>query len=463
MRTRSHPQARPAALALASLAFLVTSLTPNDREGARSAPTVAPKAPAKVASAKTPGAAPLTPPALVGEAIPKELSTFAAKVEPSSKVKECCGYPIGVDEGFRLSFYWLAYEEPHKLDAPDTDIYTRDGLYIGTFPMSFLDELTMEGSGILIDGRVINYDGHCKWGVGTCFDTLDQERIPMGRGVQQRTLVPFRSIAVDPRYIPIGDTVYVPELVGVALPTALATTAACAPTTRAAPSSTRSSTSSSRATSTSSSSPTTCGGACASRRTSTSPNAATCTSTRRCDDVTAAEAVWDVLAAALRGQALTGPLRVAVLGDLALARGLAERGAAVLATSGAAPKEIRHTLRPARGAAPPRVDVVRAGAALPAARLDAIVWADARGDAGDQQAVRTLAAALTPGRRVILVAGGSGGVGRLGSPVGRMLGGRKPAAREDHTRTLLCAGLVDVQQVVTGGLRPLIVTHAARR
>ena len=30
--------------------------------------------------------------------------------------------------------------------------------------------------------------------------------------------MPFRSIAVDPRYIPIGATVYVPELVGIELP-----------------------------------------------------------------------------------------------------------------------------------------------------------------------------------------------------------------------------------------------------
>ena len=41
---------------------------------------------------------------------------------------------------------------------------------------------------------------------------------PLGAGVQSRPLVPFRSIAVDPRFIPIGAPVYVPELVGVLLP-----------------------------------------------------------------------------------------------------------------------------------------------------------------------------------------------------------------------------------------------------
>jgi 3D (Asp-Asp-Asp) domain-containing protein len=54
--------------------------------------------------------------------------------------------------------------------------------------------------------------------MGTCFRTLALDEHPLGAGVQGRRLEPFRSIAVDPRYIPIGATVYVPELVGVLLP-----------------------------------------------------------------------------------------------------------------------------------------------------------------------------------------------------------------------------------------------------
>ena len=79
-------------------------------------------------------------------------------------------------------------------------------------------ELKLEGSGILRDGRVLNYDGECNYGMGTCFKTLALDQHPLGAGVQGRPLVPFRSIAVDPRFIPIGATVYVPELVGVLLP-----------------------------------------------------------------------------------------------------------------------------------------------------------------------------------------------------------------------------------------------------
>lgn len=134
------------------------------------------------------------------------------------KVKECCGYPLSDKEGFRLSFYWLAYESEYANEAYDTPIYTRRGYYIGSFPSAFIFELKLEGSGVLRDGRVLNYDGECDYGVGTCFKALALEQHPLGAGVQGRPLQPFRSIAVDPRFIPIGAPVYVPELVGVLMP-----------------------------------------------------------------------------------------------------------------------------------------------------------------------------------------------------------------------------------------------------
>jgi 3D (Asp-Asp-Asp) domain-containing protein len=135
-----------------------------------------------------------------------------------SKIKECCGYPIGPQEGFRLSFYWLAYESEYANEPYDTPIYTPRGFLIGKFPSAFVFELKLEGSGILRDGRVLNYAGDCNYGIGTCFRTLSLDEHPLGAGVQGRKLQPFRSIAVDPRFIPIGAPVYVPELVGVIMP-----------------------------------------------------------------------------------------------------------------------------------------------------------------------------------------------------------------------------------------------------
>jgi 3D (Asp-Asp-Asp) domain-containing protein len=140
------------------------------------------------------------------------------KMPRIAKIKECCGYPISEKEGFRLSFYWLAYESEYANLPYDTEIYTRQGYYLGRYPSAFVFELKLEGTGVLNDGRVINYDGECNYGMGTCFRTLDIAQNPLGTGVQGRPLIPFRSVAVDPRYIPIGSTLYVPELVGIEMP-----------------------------------------------------------------------------------------------------------------------------------------------------------------------------------------------------------------------------------------------------
>lgn len=151
--------------------------------------------------------------------------------------KLCCGYPLSEERGFKYTFYWMADQRRHD-DAtrwsalPDhvldfqgvglkngrVDLYTRQGSLLGSFAESFVDELRMEGSGWLADGRVINYDGRCRYGVGTCFEVMDPETHPFGRGAYRRPLVPFRSVAVDRLLIAIGDTLYVPEFDGMPLP-----------------------------------------------------------------------------------------------------------------------------------------------------------------------------------------------------------------------------------------------------
>jgi 3D (Asp-Asp-Asp) domain-containing protein len=148
----------------------------------------------------------------------KDDSVLPDKLPRIGKVKECSGYPLSPREGFRLTFYWLAYESEYAAEPYDTAIYTRAGHYIGSFPSAFVYELKLEGSGVLKDGRVLNYDGDCNYGIGTCFRTLSLAEHPLGAGAQGRRLEPFRSIAVDPRFIPIGTPIYVPELVGIMMP-----------------------------------------------------------------------------------------------------------------------------------------------------------------------------------------------------------------------------------------------------
>jgi 3D (Asp-Asp-Asp) domain-containing protein len=149
----------------------------------------------------------------------KEAFTVSAKNTRLGKGKVCCGYPLSEELGFALRFYWLAMQNGDVMDdADEIEVYTRQGLYLGTYGTRFIAALRMEGSGWLDDGRVINYDGSCRWGAGTCFEQLDEKLHPYGRGAGQRPLVPFRSVAVDPRLVPIGEPLYIPELDGILLP-----------------------------------------------------------------------------------------------------------------------------------------------------------------------------------------------------------------------------------------------------
>ena len=69
--------------------------------------------------------------------------------------------------------------------------------------MRFAWSLRLEGSGLMKDGRVINYTGKCPFGYGTCFEQLDVAEHPFGRGAGLRPLIPFKSVAVDPRLVAI--------------------------------------------------------------------------------------------------------------------------------------------------------------------------------------------------------------------------------------------------------------------
>lgn len=159
---------------------------------------------------------PQTPAALAARA-DRSKEPDQEKVAPVRKVKECCGYPLGSSRSYKLSFYWLTWESEYANEPYDTGIYTREGFYIGRFPRTFVFELKLEGTGILRDGRILNYDGDCPYGIGTCFRALDPAVQPLGAGGQGRALEPYRSVAIDPRLIPIGTPVYIPELRGLRL------------------------------------------------------------------------------------------------------------------------------------------------------------------------------------------------------------------------------------------------------
>jgi 3D (Asp-Asp-Asp) domain-containing protein len=164
----------------------------------------------------------------------KEDVPLQTKTTLRGKNKLCCGYPLAEDLGFALRFYWLSlegdYDDPQSAAVPKSgrvsqvsltnwvELYTPEGFFFGRVPERFAWSLRLEGSGLMSDGRVINYTGTCKYGYGTCFEQLDIGEHPFGRGAGLRPLIPFKSVAVDPRIVPIGEPIYIPEFDGMVLP-----------------------------------------------------------------------------------------------------------------------------------------------------------------------------------------------------------------------------------------------------
>ncbi len=121
------------------------------------------------------------------------------------------GKPIG---RFHLTYYWVATESKHKRGSQE--ILDKKCRPIARVNRGFKRRLTLEGSGKLKDGRLVNTAGGCQCGE-PCF-WVTGETHPWGSGVAQRPLSPFRSVAVDTAHIKIGTALYVAELDGLPMP-----------------------------------------------------------------------------------------------------------------------------------------------------------------------------------------------------------------------------------------------------
>lgn len=117
---------------------------------------------------------------------------------------------------YLLTQYWIAQESPSDSDERSVRVLDPRGATVAWSCNRFVSALTMEGTGRTWDGRLLNWasrsQGHA------CFIEVDGAQYPYGVGVQGYALVPFRSLAVDARFIPIGHVVELPELRGMPLP-----------------------------------------------------------------------------------------------------------------------------------------------------------------------------------------------------------------------------------------------------
>lgn len=141
----------------------------------------------------------------------------AAEIDAAAPPIDAARPPAGASRGsFQLTYYWVTSEDDYS-GAATVTLYRPGCAALATVRSGFASAVDIEGTGRLSDGRLINVDGGCGCARSPCYVEPPADH-PWGTGVQDRPLVPYRSIAVDPAVIPYGTKLWVAELDGVAVP-----------------------------------------------------------------------------------------------------------------------------------------------------------------------------------------------------------------------------------------------------
>lgn len=94
---------------------------------------------------------------------------------------------------------------------------------IASVPRTFYESVCVQGSGTLKSGGTVSFakrDCSCaalcpRTGQHICFDLLDKQQFPWGRGATGKGITPLLTVAVDSTIIPLGTPLYIPEYDGV--------------------------------------------------------------------------------------------------------------------------------------------------------------------------------------------------------------------------------------------------------
>jgi len=113
----------------------------------------------------------------------------------------------------RNTYYYVAMEADYPNGSQSYALKDIAGQTLAWVTRGFYNAIRIEGSGKLLDGRMLNYAGFVGKTV-RYHETIH----PWGRGAGNCELVPFRSIAVDRRVIALGSTVEIEETKGMLLP-----------------------------------------------------------------------------------------------------------------------------------------------------------------------------------------------------------------------------------------------------
>jgi len=116
---------------------------------------------------------------------------------------------------FVPTFYRVLDEAKWPTGERAEELFTREGQLIARVASDFRRQLDTEGSARLRDGRIVNIEER----VAGRMRYLVVRGAPFGVGAPGYRLVPYRTLAVDPRRIKLGTVLYIPALVGILLPT----------------------------------------------------------------------------------------------------------------------------------------------------------------------------------------------------------------------------------------------------
>jgi len=141
--------------------------------------------------------------------------------EPLRPVRRVGGKLEGKVLGkFRNTYYDFPSES--DFTGPAVALKGAECQTIKDVPKGFYEAVCVQGSGTLAGGQTVSFakrDCSCaavcsKTNQKICFDALDAKQFPYGRGATGGPITPLYTVAVDSDVIPLGTTVYIPELEG---------------------------------------------------------------------------------------------------------------------------------------------------------------------------------------------------------------------------------------------------------
>ena len=101
---------------------------------------------------------------------------------------------------FKVTFYWVV-EEADYPQSSAVPLYDKQGRLVGRFSRAFVNDFKREAAARLRDGRCISY---MKKAGRVMVDSQFM-------GINGHRLTELKSVAVDPRIVPIGARLYMPQ------------------------------------------------------------------------------------------------------------------------------------------------------------------------------------------------------------------------------------------------------------